>query len=110
MTKTEIIAHIAEEAQIPKASAVKALESIVNLIISETKKGEKVAIAGLGIFNAKNRPERMGINPMTKEPVKIAASVKPTFRAAKSYKEELKTLLGKKAPAKKQLLLKKLRH
>ena len=99
MTKTELIAHFMKEAELTKPQATKVLEVFANTIIDAAVAGNKITIPGLGIFTAKKREARMGINPMTKEPVQIQASIKPAFRAAKSFKDTLKATMG--APAKK---------
>jgi DNA-binding protein HU-beta len=62
------------------------LEDLIGMITKHLKKGERVKIAGLGILVVRNRAARMGRNPMTGEPIKIKASRKVAFRAAKDLK------------------------
>ncbi|MEG1448533.1 MAG: HU family DNA-binding protein [Oscillospiraceae bacterium] len=87
MTKTELVAAIAEKSGLTKKDSEKALASAIEAITEAVASGEKVALVGFGTFEAKDRAERMGINPKTKEPMKIAASRIPAFKAGKSFKE-----------------------
>jgi DNA-binding protein HU-beta len=63
------------------------LESLVSMITKHLKKGERIRIGGLGVLQVRKRPARMGRNPATGEPIKIKASKKIAFRAAKELKE-----------------------
>ncbi len=90
--KAEIVEAIAGEAGLSKKDATAAFESFVNTISGNLKKGERVAIPGLGIFSVADRKARSGINPQTKAKIKIAASKAAKFKAGK----ELKDLLNKK--------------
>lgn len=87
MTKTELVAAIAEKSGLTKKDSEKALASAIEAITEAVANGEKVALVGFGTFEAKDRAERMGINPKTKEPMKIAASRIPAFKAGKAFKE-----------------------
>jgi len=78
---------MAEKHGIAKKQANTILEDFVGMIVKSLKKGEKVRIAGLGIFQVRKRPARMGRNPATGEAIKIKASKKVAFRAAKDLKE-----------------------
>jgi DNA-binding protein HU-beta len=71
----------------PKKQASAVLEDLVDLVTTHLKKGDKVRITGLGILQVRKRPARMGRNPATGEPIKIKASKKVAFRAAKDLKE-----------------------
>jgi DNA-binding protein HU-beta len=62
------------------------LEDLIGMITKHLKKGERVKIAGLGILVVRHRAARMGRNPMTGEAIKIKASKKVAFRAAKDLK------------------------
>ena len=90
--KAEIVEAIANEAGLSKKDATAALESVINTISGHLKKGDRVAIPGLGIFSVADRKARTGINPQTKAKIKIAASKAAKFKAGK----ELKELLNKK--------------
>ena len=90
--KAEIVDAIANDAGLSRKDATAALESMINSVAGALKKGERVAIPGLGIFSVADRKARTGINPQTKAKIKIAASKAAKFRAGK----ELKDLLNKK--------------
>jgi DNA-binding protein HU-beta len=65
------------------------LEDLVTLITKHLKRGDKIRIGGLGVLQVRKRPARMGRNPATGEPIKIKASKKVAFRAAKELKESV---------------------
>lgn len=73
-----------------KADAERAMETVIDSISAELKKGGEVSIAGLGIFVTKARPAREGRNPRTGETIKIAATRTPKFRPAKALKDAVK--------------------
>ena len=75
MTKQELVEFIAENADLSKAAAARALDAMVEGISKGLKKEGKVTLVGFGTFTAKKRAARTGRNPQTGEPVKIAASV-----------------------------------
>lgn len=78
---------MAEKHNMAKKQANELLEDFVGMIVKSLKKGEKIRIGGLGIFQVRKRPARMGRNPATGEAIKIKASKKVAFRAAKDLKE-----------------------
>jgi DNA-binding protein HU-beta len=90
--KAELVDAIANDAGLSKKDSTAALDAMINTITGSLKKGERVAIPGLGIFSVADRKARMGINPQTKAKIKIAASKAAKFRAGK----ELKDLLNRK--------------
>jgi DNA-binding protein HU-beta len=65
------------------------LADFVDLLVKHLKKGNKVRVTGLGIFQVRKRPARLGRNPATGEQIKINASKKLAFRAAKEVKESI---------------------
>lgn len=73
-----------------KASSERAMETVIDSIISELKSGNEVSIAGLGIFSTKMRPARQGRNPRTGESIQIPAMRVPKFRAAKALKDAVR--------------------
>lgn len=73
-----------------KASADRAVDAMMDAIVSELKKGEEVSIAGLGIFSVKQRKARQARNPKTGATVNVPATKVPKFRAAKALKEAVK--------------------
>ena len=87
MTKVELIAAVATEAWLSKKDAEKAVNTMLATITEELKKGEKVSLVGFGTFEVRERPERQGRNPQTKEPMTIAASKLPAFKAGKALKD-----------------------
>lgn len=89
MNKSELIKAIAEKAEIPATQADKAFGAMVDVIVDALKQGDKVTVPGFGSFEAKTRAARDGINPKTGEKIKIAASVVPSFKAGKGFKDAL---------------------
>ena len=73
MNKTELVAAVAEQADISKKDAEKALKAFVDVVTEEMKKGEKVQLVGFGTFEVSERAAREGRNPQTGETMKIAA-------------------------------------
>jgi DNA-binding protein HU-beta len=82
-----LAAVLAEDHQLTKRSSEQLLQAWVALITKHLKKGERIRIAGLGILQVRKRAARMGRNPATGEAIKIKASKKVAFRAAKELKE-----------------------
>ena len=78
---------IAESHEMPKKQAVAVLEDLVGMITTHLKKGARIRIGGLGVLQVRKRAARMGRNPATGEAIKIKASKKVAFRAAKELKE-----------------------
>jgi DNA-binding protein HU-beta len=89
MTKAELIEFIAENADLTKADAGRALEAMIEGITEGLKTKKKVTLVGFGTFNAKDREARPGRNPQTGEPLEIAARVVPTFKAGNKLKDAL---------------------
>ncbi len=80
---------IAETHNMPKKQANELLSDMVGMITSHLKKGARIRIGGLGILQVRKRPARLGRNPATGEQIKIKASKKVAFRAAKELKESV---------------------
>ena len=89
MSKTELVELIAERAEISKAAAGRALEAALEGITEGLKKEGKVTLVGFGTFSAKKRAAREGINPLTKEPLKIPAKTVASFKAGSKLKDAL---------------------
>ena len=87
MNKTELVAAMAEQAGMSKKDAEKALKAFTDVVADELKKDGKVQLVGFGTFEVATRKERDGRNPKTKEPMKIAASKAPKFKAGKALKD-----------------------
>ena len=81
MNKTELVNAIAENANLSKADAKKALEATLDAIAGALKSGDKIALVGFGTFSVSERPSRTGINPRTKEQITIAAKKIAKFKA-----------------------------
>ena len=86
-TLKHLAATLAEEHQMTKKQGEAMLNDLVALITKHLKKGERIRINGLGILQVRKRAARMGRNPATGEAIKIKASKKVAFRAAKELKE-----------------------
>ncbi len=89
MNKTELIAAVAERAELTKKDAEKAVAAFTDIVAEELKKGEKVQIVGFGTFEVSERAAREGRNPQTGETMKIAASKAPKFKAGKALKDSV---------------------
>ena len=87
MNKTELIAAVAEQAELSKKDAEKALKAFTDVIAAELVKGEKVQLVGFGTFEVSEREAREGRNPKTGETMPIAASKIPKFKAGKALKD-----------------------
>lgn len=89
MNKSELIEAIAQEADISKAAAQKALDATTNAVTNALKQGDTVTLVGFGTFYIGERAERQGRNPKTGEPLTIAAAKTLKFRAGKALKDAL---------------------
>ena len=87
MTKTELIAITAEKAGMTKKDAEKAVSVALDAIAAELAAGNRVQLAGFGIFETKTRAARTGRNPKTKETIEIPASTSVAFKASKTLKD-----------------------
>ena len=84
MNKTELVAAVAEQADISKKDAEKVLKAFVDVVTEEMKKGEKVQLVGFGTFEVSERAAREGRNPQTGKTMKIEACKAPKFKAGKA--------------------------
>jgi DNA-binding protein HU-beta len=89
VTLKHMAAALAEAHEIPKKQSIALLEDLVTAITKHLKKGARIRIGGLGVLQVRKRPARMGRNPATGEAIKIKASKKIAFRAAKELKESV---------------------
>ena len=87
MNKTELVAAIAEKAELSKKDAEKALKAFVDTVSEELQKGEKIQLVGFGTFETSKRAARTGKNPQTGKAIKIAACTAPKFKAGKALKD-----------------------
>jgi DNA-binding protein HU-beta len=89
VNKAELIEHIATNADISKAAAARALDSIIGAVRTTLKKGGSVSLIGFGTFAVSKRAARKGRNPRTGMPIKIKAAKVPKFRPGKALKDAL---------------------
>ena len=89
VNKTELIEHIAKNADISKAAATRALESTIGAVKTTLKKGGSVSLVGFGTFAVTRRAARIGRNPRTGDAIKIKAAKVPKFRPGKALKDAL---------------------
>jgi DNA-binding protein HU-beta len=89
VNKTDMIDHIATQADISKAAATRALDAFVGGVKTALKKGTSVSLVGFGTFTVTRRQARTGRNPRTKEPIKIKAAKVPKFRPGKALKDAM---------------------
>ena len=87
MNKTELIAAVAEKAEISKKDAEKAIKAFTEAVSEELVKGGKIQLVGFGTFEVSERAAREGRNPQTGETMKIAACKAPKFKAGKALKD-----------------------
>ena len=87
MNKTELIAAVAEKADLSKKDAEAAITATVDAITEALTQGEKVQLVGFGSFEVKTRAARVGRNPKTGEEIPIAEAKLPVFKAGKALKD-----------------------
>ncbi len=90
MNKTELVAAIAEKADISKKDADKAVAALIETVTEALKAGDKIQLVGFGTFEVRERPARVGRNPQTKETITIPASKVPAFKAGAALKNAVK--------------------
>ena len=87
MNKVELVASVVEKTGLAKKDADKAVASVLDAVKEAVAKGDKVQLFGFGTFEVRARAARTGLNPQTKETIKIPASKAPVFKAAKAFKD-----------------------
>jgi len=87
VTLKHLAAALADSHEMAKKQSELILNDLVSMLVKHLKKGDRIRIGGLGILQVRKRAARMGRNPATGEPIKIKASKKVAFRAAKELKE-----------------------
>ncbi len=87
VTLRQLAETLSESHELPKKQVMSMLEEMVTTVTKHLKRGARIRIGGLGILQVRKRPARMGRNPATGEQIKIKASKKVAFRAAKDLKE-----------------------
>jgi DNA-binding protein HU-beta len=89
MNKAELITAMASKADLSKKDVEAALKAFIDVVTDELKNGEKIQLVGFGTFDTSERAAREGRNPQTGEPMKIAASKAPRFKAGKALKDAI---------------------
>lgn len=89
MNKSELVDAIAKDSALTKKDTETFVKSFVDVVSKALKKGEDVALLGFGTFSVATRAARTGINPKTKESIKIPASKTPKFKPGKALKDSI---------------------
>ena len=89
MTKTELIAAVANATGATKKDAERIVNATFDTIAAQMAAGERVQISGFGIFETKERQARVGRNPQTTTTIEIPAATLPTFKPAKALKDAI---------------------
>ena len=87
MNKTELVAAIADKAELSKKDSEKALKAFIDVVSAELKKEHKVQLVGFGTFEVTKRAAREGRNPQTGKVMNISACKAPKFKAGKALKD-----------------------
>lgn len=87
MTKAEFITAVAEKAGMTKKDTDAVVSAVIDTITDSLAKGDKIQLVGFGTFEVRERKEREGINPATREKIKIAATKVPAFKAGRALKD-----------------------
>ena len=89
MNKAELIDAVAESTDLPKASATRAVDAVLETITGVLQSGNSVSLVGFGAFTVKSRAARVGRNPQTGAALNIAAAKVPGFKAGKALKDSV---------------------
>lgn len=87
MTKADLVDVLAGKGKVTKAAALEAVDALTESIAGALKKGEKVTLVGFGTFDVAKRAAREGVNPQTRQKIKIKARKAPRFKAGKALKD-----------------------
>ena len=87
MNKSELVAAVAEKAELTKKDAEKAVAAILDTIVEQVAQGEEIRLVGFGTFERRERKERTGCDPRTNQKITIPASKVPAFKAGKAFKD-----------------------
>ena len=89
MNKAELVEKVAEEADVSKSAAGRAVDAVLDGVAQSLCDGEPVQLIGFGTFSVRERPARTGRNPQTGETIEIKASKVAAFKAGKALKDAL---------------------
>jgi len=87
MNKTELVEAVADQTDLSKAAAARAVDAVIENITNALKQEDDVSLVGFGTWSVKDRAARTGRNPKTGEPIQIKASKQPVFKAGKGLKD-----------------------
>lgn len=90
MNKKELVEYIAKQTEMSNAAAGRALDAMISGVKTTLKKKGTVTLVGFGTFSVAQRKARTGMNPRTKEKIKIKAAKVPRFRPGKALKDAVK--------------------
>src|SRR5690349_3573803 len=90
MQKTDFIARVAEQTNVSKKTTRQVIEAAIDVISQSLANGEKVVLTGFGTFEMRERRERRGVNPQTRQEMTIPASRTPGFSASNNLKEAVR--------------------
>ena len=90
MNKSELVSAVAIKGEMSKKAAEVAVTAVFGVIEEALGRNEKVGLVGFGTFEVRDRAERVGRNPQTKEPMTIPACKTPGFKAGKNLKDIVK--------------------
>lgn len=87
MNKSELIDAVASKSNLTKKDSEAAVNAVIEAVKDALSKGDKVQLVGFGTFEVRNRNARTGLNPQTREAIKIPATKVPAFKAGKALKD-----------------------
>ena len=90
MNKTDLINSVAQDAGVSKIYAERVLNKFIEVVGDELSEGKKVTVTGFGTFLVTKRKEKLGVNPRTKERIKIPAQILPHFRPGRRFKDAIR--------------------
>ncbi|MFA7253857.1 MAG: HU family DNA-binding protein [Patescibacteria group bacterium] len=90
MNKNELINEVARKTGLSRREAEVGVQTMLDTIIKEMVKGDKITLTGFGTFDVGKRKERAGVNPRTGKPIKIAATKMPRFKPSKNLRVKIK--------------------
>lgn len=102
MNKTDLVAKVAESAELSKKDAEKAVKAFTEVVTEALKDGEKIQLVGFGTFEVTERAARTGKNPQTGKAMKIPACKAPKFKAGKGLKDAVNAAKPAKKATKKK--------
>jgi DNA-binding protein HU-beta len=90
MNKPDLVNRVADASNLPKGATGKAVDAVFEAISAALVRGEELTLVGFGSFYVNERPARQGRNPKTGEPIEIAASKAPKFKAGKKLRDAVR--------------------